>query len=70
VSISPTSEFELKGGSCTQRPVLKPGETCTVRVAYTPTASGSHRANLSINMKPCKLHECRYAAALVAKTMP
>jgi hypothetical protein len=67
-------EFRLAGGSCAKA-VLKPDETCSVRVTYTSTASGSHRAVLEIGVSPCRSPttdvsapaSCVHSVALVAK---
>jgi len=65
VNITPTDEFQLAGGSCTAKPVLQKGQTCTVRATYTPTASGSHDAKLSFWIKPCNRSEsCTYGRTL------
>jgi hypothetical protein len=46
------NEFRLAGSTCAKA-VLKPGETCSVRVTYALSASGSHRAVLEIGVSPC-----------------
>jgi hypothetical protein len=68
-------EFRLAGGSCAKT-VLKSDETCRVRVTYTPTASGSHRAVLEIGVRPCRSpttdatapESCTHRTELVGKT--
>lgn len=68
VSISPVDEFRVAGGSCTARPVLQAGKTCTARVTYMPTALGSHGARLSVRRKPCT-GICSYEVKLVGEIM-
>jgi large repetitive protein len=42
------TDFAISGGSCTIGGIVSPGNACTVRVTFTPSASGSRQAALTI----------------------